>query len=358
MHRTLANPPAIRIFAVPNLSVEGATANADQRDAVDGREQVLIHFLSRTVLLNSQPGGYYRGYVPEQGDVQSLQNTGPINRAFQYLFTTPAQTFRFANEARDNAREQLRETYLDGYRTRLPQEDGQSAALIQLPHIDLFPSTSLHIDRFDGISPCFCGFFPISRWQKLTFSLLADSFSLGLNEYMPKIATHEIIDYDHLYDAATQAGAQYKAILIPHLDPGFVSYGAAEPLILRLMLLSWFRTVIFVDVILEMITEEDMHLVPGTAEFCNEVIQRINAVKGQVQNLTTTRQIERTRGQLIRAELQGLPPPGPRSVSASTHASDIMAQKQTRYGLAADRPNSRERQDQRHRLLYPESPRV
>ncbi|KAI8147784.1 hypothetical protein BJV82DRAFT_306796 [Fennellomyces sp. T-0311] len=341
MHRTLANPPASRTFAIPNISVEGATANPHQRGAVDGREQVLIPFLGRTVLLNSQPGGYYRGYIPEHHDVGSLQNTGPIDRAFQYLFTTLAQTFRFANETLDNVREQLRETYLNGYRTRLPLEDGQNVAYVNISQRS--PSTSLHIDRFDGISACFCCLLPIS------------SFSLDLNEYMPKIVTHEIIDYDHLYDAATQAGVQHKAILIPHLHPGFVSHGAAEPLILRLMLLSWFRTVIFVDVILEMITEEDMHLVPRTAEFSDEVIrreeareaqsdiaERINAVKGQEQNLTTTRQIERTRGQLIRAELQGLPPPGPRSVSASTHASDIMAQKQARYGLAADRPNTRE----------------
>lgn len=40
-------------------------------------------------------------------------------------------------------------------------------------------------------------------------------------------------------------GAQ--VLVLPHLDPGFVSYGPADPRILRLMLLTWIRTFILID---------------------------------------------------------------------------------------------------------------
>lgn len=56
------------IHQIDPLTVKGELGKASdsQRVLIDSTEQALIHLLDRKVLLNSQPGGYFRSYVPDE----------------------------------------------------------------------------------------------------------------------------------------------------------------------------------------------------------------------------------------------------------------------------------------------------
>lgn len=54
------------------------------RDLVDSTEQVLIHLFGRHVLLNSQPGGYYRSYVPNKDEQQCVSSL-KLDKAKSFL---------------------------------------------------------------------------------------------------------------------------------------------------------------------------------------------------------------------------------------------------------------------------------
>lgn len=64
------------IHELPLLTVEGELGKAtdEQRHMIDGTEQTLIHLLGRHVLMNSQPGGYFRDYVPDPQSESVVKN--------------------------------------------------------------------------------------------------------------------------------------------------------------------------------------------------------------------------------------------------------------------------------------------
>lgn len=57
-----------QVFELTSLFVASEQGVIDQA-LVDATEQVLIHLMGRSVLLNSQPGGFYRQYMPEDEDL-------------------------------------------------------------------------------------------------------------------------------------------------------------------------------------------------------------------------------------------------------------------------------------------------
>lgn len=68
------------------LTVQGVLGKASdhQRVLVDSTEQALIHLLDRKVLLNSQPGGYFRSYVPDEQS-RSCVNELKLNAVKSYF---------------------------------------------------------------------------------------------------------------------------------------------------------------------------------------------------------------------------------------------------------------------------------
>ncbi|KAG2220819.1 hypothetical protein INT45_004480 [Circinella minor] len=453
-----------QVFLVPNLSIQGRLEDYDTRYQVDGREQILIHFLGRSTLLNSQPGGYYRYYQPLNDDIQSIQplrDAQNLRNAEQYLFNEQGPV-----QPPDNAHvQQLQEIYNTGYRIQLLQEVPYYGGLITNDHVTFFgnqayPKTQRPV-RGGDVTPIIIfakditrtdfallrSFFDGSRSGAITKDLITEVFhfqqqvipqftppafhdlwpcrprsrqrgdlpqslihtsgrimqnlraaliitlgfspasvgfsnfqgcySLGVNEYSTSLGIPQIIDYDYQYDAGRQdqQGPRFKSIMIPHLHPGFVSYGSADPRILRLMFLCWCRTLILLDIIIELLNIQRPGVPePGTTEFCQQVLNtweqresvtdlpnRINEARAAVINLTSSLATERSLSRLSRSELYGQPPPGPGAYVSLEYGRASMASKRERYGLAAGRPNSQERISQRLRLeraRYPELRRL
>ncbi|CDH57512.1 predicted protein [Lichtheimia corymbifera JMRC:FSU:9682] len=83
----------------------------------------------------------------------------------------------------------------------------------------------------------------------VAFSNYRSSYSFARMEYLGSIGTPFIsssgLNFD--YDAAEDQEPEAQVLIVPHLHPGFVSYGPADPRILRLMLLTWIRTLILIE---------------------------------------------------------------------------------------------------------------
>ena len=105
------------IFLVPSLECDSTLGNNQQRYEVDGREQALIHFLGRACILNSQPGGHYRGYVPNDNDIRSIEQAGDLNNTFNYFFHDQGpQTIPLnSSDPRFQKYQQLQTIYREGY---------------------------------------------------------------------------------------------------------------------------------------------------------------------------------------------------------------------------------------------------
>ncbi|KAI9271618.1 hypothetical protein BDA99DRAFT_300566 [Phascolomyces articulosus] len=100
-------------------------------------------------------------------------------------------------------------------------------------------------------------------------------YSLGENECITKIGMPEIIDYNNNCVASTltlEPNASFR-ILMPHLHPGFVSYGPTDPIILRFMYLTWCKTILLIDVVLDMSLIDVSNNEPGSRQFCEEALQ-------------------------------------------------------------------------------------
>lgn len=71
-------------------------------------------------------------------------------------------------------------------------------------------------------------------------------------------------------------------IVVPHLDPGYVSYGSGDTRILRVMLLTWCRTLCLISCCMQLANET-----PGyqdnerTRDFCLQAINMLTDIENQ-----------------------------------------------------------------------------
>ncbi|KAI9252283.1 hypothetical protein BDA99DRAFT_563317 [Phascolomyces articulosus] len=254
-----------RIFWVERLECYHTLGDYQHRYQVDGREQVLKHFLGRAYLLNSQPGGHYRQYIPTTTDFQSYQHQD-LNNAFNYMFDDlgPQQQPIDNTDPRFQQFNRLQNIYrTSGMLTKdliksvfiecNPTDDTFTPPIFH----DLWPFPPPSSNRGDtpqsliGVSgqvmQCLqpmvittLGYLPAAA----ECSKFQDVYSLGTSEYHQVLGQLVVTDYHYQFDPReTNAGRpQFKTILIPHLDPGFVSYGSADPCILRFMFTSAARS--------------------------------------------------------------------------------------------------------------------
>lgn len=77
------------------------------------------------------------------------------------------------------------------------------------------------------------------------------------------------------YDAAKDQEPEAQVLVVPHLHPGFVSYGPADPRILRLILLTWIRTLVLIDCCYEELADPQAPAQRGTLGFCQQALNRL-----------------------------------------------------------------------------------
>lgn len=109
------------------------------------------------------------------------------------------------------------------------------------------------------------------------------SYSMGTSEYFEFIGNpyicHTDLDFD--YEVAPEnAEPGHQVLTIAHYDPGFVSYGAGDPIILRFMLLTWCRTLALITCCIQEIEapedpQEAERPQPGSRQFCENALQRL-----------------------------------------------------------------------------------
>lgn len=68
-------------------------------------------------------------------------------------------------------------------------------------------------------------------------------------------------------------------IVVPHLHPGYVSYGSGDMRILRLLLLTWCRTLLLVSCCLELVNDPESQLQRGTPAFCVAAMTRATTIE-------------------------------------------------------------------------------
>ncbi|CDH59006.1 predicted protein [Lichtheimia corymbifera JMRC:FSU:9682] len=409
---------------------------------VDATEQILIHLFGRQFLLNSQPGGFYRAYIPEEQDltIAGLRN----DQLLRGLFISGHQQGHVDHE--------IHQLYQAWYQDYLQDVDPQRAAQLDEALIDLFAQqASSGATTATGLTPLMIfakditredaallrGFFDGSRAGTLTrdlitlalgayqerdnfnpptfhdlwpvapiprdqqeqwapfliasgnviqhisplvlvtlgfdpaaasFSNFRHSYSLGTGEYLEKIGVpficHTDLEFD--YQADENAVPNHQVLTIAHYDPGFMSYGPGDPIILRFMLLTWCRTLALVTCCIKEVEgfqgvgqppiPQQERAQPGTPQFCNNALERLtqrengngftvifNQAKAAVKELLHDQHQNIHVASVRRAVLRGDPMPNAWLPNYMHEIGGTVAAKTVRFGYATGQPNSDER---------------
>ena len=104
------------------------------------------------------------------------------------------------------------------------------------------------------------------------------SYFLGESEFKNMIGNPMIVDHNINFTPSISSPVPTSnySILIPHLDPGFVSYGSASPVILRFMHLTWCKTIILLNTVIEMLIGGTTPHNPKSRSFCDEALRLFN----------------------------------------------------------------------------------
>ena len=108
-----------------------------------------------------------------------------------------------------------------------------------------------------------------------------------------------IIDYNYQFDPTNPNVGQprFKAILIPHLHPGFVSYGSADPSILCFMFLCWCRMIILIEA--TFLTAQEQDETPGTIGFCECILHYWRVLEGRTDLEPRINQAQNAMNELV-----------------------------------------------------------
>lgn len=176
--------PDFHVFEIPSLFVPAAQGVPTDQGLVDATEQILIHLFGRQYLLNSQPGGFYRAYLPQQDDLAISGLTQ--DQVLRGLF--------FGEDHQDQEDENMLQQFQYWYQERLRDVDPQRAEQLIDEHIALFAQqASAGATTAAGLKPLMIfakditkedaellrGFFDGSRAGRLT----SDLISLALGAY-------------------------------------------------------------------------------------------------------------------------------------------------------------------------------
>lgn len=109
-------------------------------------------------------------------------------------------------------------------------------------------------------------------------------YGLGVKEYSDIIGVPIITNLDTEFD---YENADYDAepndhwvLVVPHLDPGNVSYGSGRPEILKLMYLTWAMTFLLLDTVISMNNQSPLFAPLGSKKFKEEAIKRLQNRSG------------------------------------------------------------------------------
>lgn len=182
--------PNLLVYEFPRLEVNAGPNGEIDHDLVDITEQILIHLFDRDVLLNSQPGGFYRNYLPLQDDLES------IGLANQGQFIQTRNLFFGQQPQQDpQALANMQQLYHNRYRTHLLTVYEARAHQISNVHINLFAMQAASAAMLNGVRPLFIfakditredlkyqrGFFEGSRAGQITRDLIAHAFGVYPN---------------------------------------------------------------------------------------------------------------------------------------------------------------------------------
>ncbi|ORY89919.1 hypothetical protein BCR43DRAFT_118528 [Syncephalastrum racemosum] len=119
----------------------------------------------------------------------------------------------------------------------------------------------------------------------------------------------QVVDYDYAFVPTLEQPVpeEHKyIILIPHLDPGFVSYGAADPVILQYMHLTWCKTVLLIEEVLRALERNDpVAPAPGTREFCQALLVAFEERLQQGELQARFEQVKAAAVDLTRTTMEG-----------------------------------------------------
>lgn len=146
LHDTLERPLNTRVFEFTRLNLQGQQPRHPMdRDTVDGIEIFLIHLFGRHILLNSQPGGYYRSYVPNQGE-RACINTLDFQPATTVISSGGSQQQSNNAAAVERLLYQLR----DQLQQRHTDDSRNAAAMMDPQHITFIANQATSGDTFQG----------------------------------------------------------------------------------------------------------------------------------------------------------------------------------------------------------------
>lgn len=172
--------PAFQVFEVPSLFVPAAQGGGINQELVDASEQLLIHLFGRQFLLNSQPGGFYRAYLPQQEDLVTSGLTE--DQVLRELF--------FGEHQQVQVNQDILQLYQAWYQDHLQNVDPLQAAQLEDAHINLFAQqASAGATTVENLQPLMIfakditiedaallrGFFDGSRAGQLTKDLISSA---------------------------------------------------------------------------------------------------------------------------------------------------------------------------------------
>lgn len=101
---------------------------------------------------------------------------------------------------------------------------------------------------------------------------------MARSEYIKAIGEPAVISYDVHFDYTcdpSQFTPQYFAIHIPRLYPGFPAHKGGDHNMLRLMFITWVRTMLLLDSYCEYVSTGKRTPPPVTREFHEGVLERL-----------------------------------------------------------------------------------
>lgn len=234
--------PNFIVYEFPRLRIDAdENGNVDQNQ-VDITEQVLIHLFDRALLLNSQPGGFYRDYLPIDED---LAATG-LGDPQQFIET---RNLFFGPQLEQDPQElaNVQQLYHARYRTHLSRVDEARAHQISNLHINLFARQACSGASLHGVSPLTIfakditredlkyqrGFFEGSRAGQITRDLMAHALGVfeGRETFRPP-SFHDLWPVKPIPRQDQNSWIPFQdtsALVISHDDPMVVATLGFDP---------------------------------------------------------------------------------------------------------------------------------
>ena len=143
-----------------------------------------------------------------------------------------------------------------------------------------------------------------NKYQLLTLI----RYRLSSTHYHDILAKPFISNYDDTFpyeNAAEDEQPQEQwVVVVPHMHLGSANYGCIEAYILKLMYVTWIRTLILTDIVIALLDDPNYPHDVGTRQFCERVLELWRAQ--EPEELTTTiNQVKREGRDLMSSNARG-----------------------------------------------------